>query len=65
MDKLFYSIDCKQAIIECFKMTEVDEMIDDAYKIKVTNKLTKKNDWVTTNTPQGAITLADEIRDGL
>jgi hypothetical protein len=63
--KRIYHIDCTEADIEVFKYTDVNELTHDAYETRVTNKLTKENDWVTTNTPQGAIALADEIRNGL
>lgn len=59
MKKIFYSKTYKDATIECFKLLDVDELTDNAYEIKVSNSTTKETDSVTTNSPQGAIALAD------
>lgn len=65
MEKLFYSFKKSDAKVECFKMLDVDELTDNAYKIMVTNTKTKETDFVTTNTPQAAIALADLIKQDL
>lgn len=63
--KLFYMLSKDDFIIECFKLLDVDETINDAYQIIATNATDGNSDLVTTNTPQGAIALADTIMSNL
>lgn len=44
---------------------DVDETTENAYEIVMTCKTTGANSSLTTNTPQGAIALADNVRDNL
>ncbi len=59
MKKLFYSKTKDDFKIECFKDDSVDEITDNAYEIIGTNMTTGETVELTTNTPQGAIALAD------
>lgn len=61
MDKTFYKKKLGFIIIECIKLRNRNELIEDAYKITIINNKTNKSDFVTTNTPQAAITLADNV----
>lgn len=66
MRKLFYSLDLPFGnVIKCFKLLDVDELTDNAYEIELTNNITHEISSLTTNTPQGAIALADTVRDNL
>lgn len=62
MKTLIYSVDCKNMLVECFKLHDVNELLEDAYEIVGTNKTNGESDSVTTATPQGAIALADNIK---
>jgi len=62
MKKLFYGIICDTAEIECFKLLDVDELTDNAYEIRVTNKEIGESDFVTASSPQAAMALADKVR---
>lgn len=64
-EKSIYRIDCSEFVIECFRVLDVEPESDFAYKVSVVNKLTGESDFVTTNTPQAAIALANEVRDSI
>lgn len=61
MKKLFYSKQKDDFKVECFKLDDVDELTDNAYEIVGTNTTTKEEVSLTTNTPQGAVALADNV----
>lgn len=63
--KLLYSKAKNDFKVECFKLLDVNELVNDAYEIVATNSTTGNSDSVTTNTPQGAIALADNIMNTL
>lgn len=64
--KLIYSLNLPFGnIIECFKLLDIDETIDNAYEIQLTNNITNEISSLTTNTPQGAIALADQVKYNL
>lgn len=65
MEQLIYVFDCKNVNIKVTKMLDIDELIQNAYKIAITNKETLESDFVTTNTPQGAMALVDYMEQKL
>ncbi len=64
MRKLMYIVSHKRLTVRVFKL-DVDELRQDAYEIESTNDKTGETESVTTNTPQGAIALADYVFAGL
>lgn len=59
-----YKVSTGNLMVQCFKYDNVDELKEDAYEIRSTNKVNEMTDFVTTNTPQGAIALADMVIKG-
>jgi hypothetical protein len=51
--------------VECFKDDQIDELTDNAYEIVGTSLITGKSCTLTTNVPQAAIALADEVMSQL
>lgn len=61
MKELIYKKQHEDFKMEVFKDTDIDELTDNAYEIIGTNLITHSSDSVTTNTPQGAIALVNNV----
>jgi hypothetical protein len=65
MKKLFYKISNTHCKVECFKLSDRNELIEPAYEVVCTNIETGKSDSIEAYQPQAAIALADEVMKGL
>lgn len=65
MKTLIYTLTKDNFKIECFKLNDVNELTNDGYEITSTNSTTKETESITTNTPQGAIALADLVMQNI
>jgi hypothetical protein len=61
MKTLIYHVRHDDFVIEIFRLDDVNELTNDAYEIVGTDQKTKESTSLTTNTPQGAIALADNV----
>lgn len=61
MKLLIYNKQHDDFKLEVFKDSDIDELTGDAYEIIGTNLTTGETSEVTTNTPQGAIALVNNI----
>ena len=61
MKELLYSKQHENFKMEVFKDSDIDELTGNAYEIIGTNLTTGSSDSVTTNTPQGAVALVDNV----
>jgi hypothetical protein len=61
MKTLIYHVRHDDFVIEIFRLDDVNELTNDAYEIVGTDQTTKESTSLTTNTPQGAIALADNV----
>jgi hypothetical protein len=61
MKTVFYEISNDICKLQCFKLSERDEVKEPAYEIVCTNIKTGESDSIEAYQPQAAIALADEV----
>ena len=65
MKKIFYSVEFRNLKVECFKLSDRNELTEPAYEIVATNTETGESDSLEAYQPQAAIALADEVMEGM
>lgn len=61
MKELIYNKQHEDFKLEVFKDMSIDELTGDAYEIVGTNLTDGESETLTTNTPQGAIALVNNV----